>query len=69
MEIHAVIGGSHLMSASMESLWQTIDALKALDVKRLGLCHCTGLYAASVLAREFGEKFFFNNAGTVIHFP
>jgi len=65
-KIHAVIGGSHLISASEERLWQTIDALRRLDIQRMGLCHCTDLPAASLLAQEFSEGFFFNKAGSVI---
>ena len=68
-KIYAVIGGSHLISASEERLWQTIAALKELGVQKLGLCHCTDLPAASVLAQEFGDKFFFNKAGNVIQWP
>jgi 7,8-dihydropterin-6-yl-methyl-4-(beta-D-ribofuranosyl)aminobenzene 5'-phosphate synthase len=68
-EIYAVIGGSHLIGASEERLWQTIGALRELAVQRLGLCHCTDLPAATVLAQEFGEKFFFNKAGTIVQLP
>jgi len=68
-KIHAVIGGSHLMNASEERLWQTIDALRGLRIQRMGLCHCTNLPAASLMAQEFGEIFFFNMAGTVIEIP
>ncbi|MBW2137663.1 MAG: MBL fold metallo-hydrolase [Deltaproteobacteria bacterium] len=68
-KIYAVIGGSHLVGASEERLWQTIAALRKLGVERLGLCHCTDLPAASVLAQEFGERFFFNKAGTVVELP
>jgi 7,8-dihydropterin-6-yl-methyl-4-(beta-D-ribofuranosyl)aminobenzene 5'-phosphate synthase len=64
--IYAVVGGSHLINTSEERLWQTIAALRELNVQRLGLCHCTDLPAASVLAQEFGESFFFNKAGTVL---
>lgn len=67
--IYAVVGGSHLINASEERLWQTIGALRDLGIQRLGLCHCTDLPAASVLAQEFGESFFFNKAGTVIELP
>ena len=67
--IYAVVGGSHLINTSEERLWQTIGALRELGVQRLGLCHCTDLPAASVLAQEFGESFFFNRAGTVIELP
>jgi len=67
--IYAVIGGSHLINTSEERLWQTIDALRELRIQRLGLCHCTDLPAASVLAQEFGEAFFFNKAGSVVNLP
>jgi 7,8-dihydropterin-6-yl-methyl-4-(beta-D-ribofuranosyl)aminobenzene 5'-phosphate synthase len=65
-KIYAVIGGAHLISASGERIWQTIAALRELGVQKLGLCHCTDLPAASVLAQEFGEKFFFNKAGSIV---
>jgi len=65
-KIHAVIGGSHLVGVSEERLWQTIDALRSLGIQRMGLCHCTDLPVASILAQEFRESFFFNKAGSVI---
>jgi 7,8-dihydropterin-6-yl-methyl-4-(beta-D-ribofuranosyl)aminobenzene 5'-phosphate synthase len=64
-----VIGGSHLVRVSEERLWQTIAALRELGVQRMGLCHCTDLPAASLLAQEFGDKFFFNKAGSVVQLP
>jgi 7,8-dihydropterin-6-yl-methyl-4-(beta-D-ribofuranosyl)aminobenzene 5'-phosphate synthase len=68
-EIHTVVGGAHLVGESEERVWRTIAALKELDIQRLGLCHCTGLPAVSLLAQEFGERFFFNVGGTVIDLP
>ncbi len=68
-EIHTVLGGSHLISASEERIWLAITALKELEVQKLGLCHCTSLPAAALLAQEFGDKFFFNNTGTVLELP
>ena len=65
-KISLVVGGAHLMNASKEQLRQTIAVLKECGVQRLGLCHCTELPAASVMAQEFGESFFFNKAGTCI---
>jgi len=67
--IHTVLGGSHLISADANRMRLTIDAFKELGVQRLGLCHCTGLPAAARLAQEFGDRFFFNVAGTVINLP
>jgi len=68
-KIHTVLGGCHLIDASEERVRLTIAALKELDVQRLGVSHCTGLPAACLMAQEFGNKFFFNNAGTTISLP
>ncbi len=67
--IHTLIGGSHLFTASEHRIRRTIMALKDLNIQRLGLCHCTGLPAITLMAQEFGDKFFFNNAGTRINIP
>ncbi|MFC1947272.1 MBL fold metallo-hydrolase [Chloroflexota bacterium] len=64
--IEMVIGGCHLMNSSEERVWLTIAALKELGVKKIGVSHCTSLPAAAIMAHEFGEDFFFNNAGTRI---
>jgi len=66
--IHTLIGGTHLIHASEAQLELTIAELKALGVQQLGVSHCTGMWAATRLAQEFGEKFFFNNVGTCITF-
>ncbi len=63
--IFAVLGGTHLGPASSEQLEETIDALRGFDIERIGVSHCTGLPAAARLASEFGDRFFFNNVGTV----
>jgi len=68
-EIHAVIGGAHLVDASEERIRLTIAALRELNIQKLGLCHCTGLPAITLIAHEFGDSFLFNNAGTTINLP
>jgi len=68
-QIRMVLGGCHLNIASEEQIWQTIAALKELDVSRIGVSHCTGLPAAAIISQEFGDGFFFNNAGTRITLP
>ncbi len=68
-QIHMVLGGCHLISASKERIRLTISALRGLNVQKLGVSHCTGLPAAVIMAQEFGDKFFFNNAGTRINLP
>jgi 7,8-dihydropterin-6-yl-methyl-4-(beta-D-ribofuranosyl)aminobenzene 5'-phosphate synthase len=67
--VYAVIGGSHLIGATEKRLWRTIAALREIGVQKLGLCHCTDLPVIALLAREFGDNFMFNKAGTVIEIP
>ena len=64
--IQAVFGGCHLMDATEERVWLTIAALQELGVHQLGFGHCTGLVASAIMAREFGDRFLFNIAGTTI---
>jgi 7,8-dihydropterin-6-yl-methyl-4-(beta-D-ribofuranosyl)aminobenzene 5'-phosphate synthase len=67
--IHTVIGGTHLGFAPPEQLRETIAVLKALDVKRLGLSHCTGLPSAVSLAHELGDRVSFCNVGYSLTLP
>jgi 7,8-dihydropterin-6-yl-methyl-4-(beta-D-ribofuranosyl)aminobenzene 5'-phosphate synthase len=65
-EIRVVIGGCHLINASVERVYRTIAALKELDVQKVGVSHCTGLEASGIMAHELGGRFFYNNACTGI---
>ena len=67
--IYAAIGGTHLLNASIERLKKTAAELQEMGVQYLGVSHCTGFEAAAYLAREFGERFFLNNAGTQLALP
>ena len=64
--VYGVIGGTHLMAADKVQMDETVKALKEYDIQKIGVSHCTGPKASSKLADEFGEKFFYNNAGSVI---
>jgi len=66
-QIYMVVGGCHLIDASKKRILETIAALKELGVQRLGVSHCTGMPAVLVMAQELGDRFFFNNAGTIIN--
>jgi 7,8-dihydropterin-6-yl-methyl-4-(beta-D-ribofuranosyl)aminobenzene 5'-phosphate synthase len=67
--IYAAIGGTHLIRASEERLARTAADLKEMGVQYLGVSHCTGFNASAYLAREFGDAFFLNNAGTRLRLP
>jgi 7,8-dihydropterin-6-yl-methyl-4-(beta-D-ribofuranosyl)aminobenzene 5'-phosphate synthase len=64
--VYAVIGGTHLVSASPQRMDSTIAELLGLGIQKLGVSHCTGLPASAILAQTFGESFFFSNAGACI---
>ena len=64
--IHAVLGGTHLESASDEQLDKTVAVLKSMKIDILGACHCTGFKALCRLAQEFGDAFILNNAGSIL---
>lgn len=64
--IHTVIGGTHLGFLGEEQREKSIEALKAFDIERIGVSHCTGLTTAARLAEEFGDRFFYCHVGTVI---
>jgi len=66
--VHAVMGGIHLFRALKEQCEYTISAFKKMDVQKIGVSHCTGMYAAVQMAQEFQDRFFFNNAGTTTIF-
>jgi len=63
-DIYAVIGGIHLVNATNERLQRTIDEFRRLNIQKIGVSHCTGPYACGVLSQAFGDRFFFNHAGT-----
>jgi len=46
----------------------TLGLNSAASIK-LSLCHCTDLPVITLFAKEFGDTFTFNKAGTVIEFP
>ncbi len=67
--VYMVVGGTHLGPASPEQVTKSIAALREIGVEHIGVSHCTGLPRAAILAREFGDRFFFNNCGTVLTLP
>ncbi|MBU2647384.1 MBL fold metallo-hydrolase [bacterium] len=67
-DVYAIIGGIHLFSASEHRIQRTLEAIKRLDVKQIGVSHCTGPIASAFLAHALGDRFFFNHAGTITEF-
>jgi len=64
--IHTIIGGTHLMFAGKAQVETSIKYLEDAEVEKIGVSHCTGRAASKRLEEVFGDRFFLNNAGSVI---
>jgi len=67
-QIYAIIGGSHLVSASNQRLQQTINELKKYNVQKIMLSHCTGIKAFAVLDCALPGRCSWPASGTIIKF-
>lgn len=63
-KVYAVIGGAHLLNATNERITKTIDFFKEYSIEKIGLCHCTGFKAISLIYNQFPEKFLSIYTGT-----
>lgn len=66
--IYAVIGGTHLVSASPERMGKTVEALREFDVQNIMLSHCTGMRAYAELMKAFPGRVGWPGAGEMIRF-
>lgn len=66
--IYAVIGGMHLLNASLERIGSTIEVFKQYDVQKIGLAHCTGSNATKKFMEVFPDQCFVCSVGTKIDF-
>jgi 7,8-dihydropterin-6-yl-methyl-4-(beta-D-ribofuranosyl)aminobenzene 5'-phosphate synthase len=56
-EIHAVIGGFHLLDNHVTQIKYTINAFKALGVRYVGPSHCTGEIAERLFQEAYRKNF------------
>jgi len=57
MNVYAVLGGFHLVSASRTLIENTVDNLRRLGVEEVHAGHCTGFVAEYMLMEKFGDRF------------
>lgn len=57
------------MNASESRIDKTIQALRALDIDRLVVAHCTGFHAAARLYNALGSKVIKGETGMKFRFP
>jgi 7,8-dihydropterin-6-yl-methyl-4-(beta-D-ribofuranosyl)aminobenzene 5'-phosphate synthase len=67
-KIYAVMGGSHLLSASADRLEKTIDVFRQLDLQKIMLCHCTGVNSYTEFAKAFPGRCRWPGVGSRVHF-
>jgi 7,8-dihydropterin-6-yl-methyl-4-(beta-D-ribofuranosyl)aminobenzene 5'-phosphate synthase len=53
--LFGVMGGFHLSGGNERVIPETVDAMRAFDLKTIAAAHCTGWRAVSALAAAFGD--------------
>ena len=66
--VHAVLGGMHLVGASVQRLKRTIDELREMKIDRLGPAHCTGRAATAALWDALPDRCVPCHVGTQVAF-
>ena len=66
--ILAVLGGLHLLNASLERLEKTCEYLKHIETGMIYPCHCTGKNAIEFLQTQFGDRIIVGNVGACFQF-
>jgi 7,8-dihydropterin-6-yl-methyl-4-(beta-D-ribofuranosyl)aminobenzene 5'-phosphate synthase len=64
--VYAVLGGTHLVEASRESLEKSISYLADESFKVLGVSHCTGAKAMEILGAS-NRRYFHNRTGSILY--
>jgi len=66
--IHTIIGGTHLVGATLERIKETIEFINENDIKCIGVSHCTGLAAVLEFEKTLGDRYFYNCTGMILDF-
>lgn len=66
LPICAVIGGTHLVDASIERLEKTVEAFQVLKIPFIAVSHCTGETGIKMIKDAYKEQFVYNNTGCVM---
>jgi len=67
-KIYAVMGGTHLLSASPQRMQATSEAFRQMGIEKILLGHCTGVNAFAQLAGAFPGRCAWPPTGARIHF-
>ena len=53
--LHAVVGGFHLSGGNEKIIPETVEGMRAFELKAIAAAHCTGWRAILALTQAFGE--------------
>jgi 7,8-dihydropterin-6-yl-methyl-4-(beta-D-ribofuranosyl)aminobenzene 5'-phosphate synthase len=68
--VDMVVGGLHLVTASDAEIERVLGVLsKDLHVKQMAPAHCTGEPAFASLLRQYGDRYRYAGAGSVVELP
>lgn len=67
-EFYAVIGGTHLGTASDDYVKKSMEAMDRYKVQVIGVSHCTGFKVSCAFAARFGERFVNASVAKVFNF-
>ncbi|MGE5303178.1 MAG: twin-arginine translocation signal domain-containing protein [Alphaproteobacteria bacterium] len=62
--VHAIMGGFHLIGAREERIQRTVADIKAMAPNYAVPMHCTGFEAVVAFAKEMPDQFILNTSGT-----
>jgi 7,8-dihydropterin-6-yl-methyl-4-(beta-D-ribofuranosyl)aminobenzene 5'-phosphate synthase len=65
-EVFLVLGGFHLSASGREEIEAVIAGMKALGVRYVAPCHCTGDTARNIFMKAFGAGFIDTGVGKII---
>jgi len=66
--LHAVIGGFHLAGGNERVIPETVEAMRAFDLKTIAAAHCTGWRAVAALSNVLGEAVVPSSVGKLYRF-
>jgi 7,8-dihydropterin-6-yl-methyl-4-(beta-D-ribofuranosyl)aminobenzene 5'-phosphate synthase len=68
-EVRLVLGGFHLSKETEEEALAVIEEFRALGVRQVAPCHCTGEDAEALFRAEYGSDYIEIGAGTRLALP
>ena len=63
-EVHAVLGGFHLINAGQEKIMDTVTEMQSINPDIIVPLHCTGFEAVIAIRGALPDAFILNTAGT-----